>query len=183
MPNTKVTLRPGTILLAEPFLKEPEFSRAAVLICHIDEEGALGLVLNKPIGNPFEGKEEDRLYRFPFFSGGPVDPDHLFYLHSSNLPGALPIRDGIFWQGDYGVMLDQLRDEKQIPDFRFFLGYSGWEAGQLENEIKEDAWLIYNGPINGILNIPHEILWKKLLQDMGPYFRMVSNFPLDPNLN
>lgn len=181
MPKSRnQTLRPGTILLAEPFLKEPSFSRSAVLLCHIDEEGALGLVLNKPIDNPFPPDSGHPFRSLPFFSGGPVDEDHLFFLHQLSIPESISLKDGIFWQGAFESLADLKLDETQI---RFFLGYSGWEAGQLEAEIEEDAWLIYNGPIGNLFQIPPEKLWKTLLEYMGPYFRMVSNFPLDPNLN
>ncbi len=182
MPDqTKEQIRPGSILLAEPFLKEPAFCRAAILICHLDDDGALGLVLNKPIEKLYQIKANHPLAKVPLFSGGPVDPDHLFYLHhKENIPEAIFLKDGIHWQGDLEQVADGADQGKEV---RFFLGYAGWDAGQLENEIKEDTWLIYNGPINEVLKVEPEQLWKKLLQDMGPYFRMVSNFPLDPNLN
>lgn len=175
------TIKPGSILLAEPFLKEPPFARAAILLCHLDEEGALGLVLNKPIDNPFQTKPEHPFFKAGLFSGGPVDSDHLFYLHQNEkVPGAIHLKEGMYWQGDFQSVKDFV---DQNGSSRFFLGYSGWESGQLENEIKEDTWLVYNGSLAGILTIEPELLWKELLQRMGPYFRMVSNFPIDPSLN
>jgi putative transcriptional regulator len=63
------------------------------------------------------------------------------------------------------------------------VGYAGWSENQLETEIANEEWMLYNGPIDFILETNPLQLWKELLQRMGPYYKMVSNFPSDPNLN
>jgi putative transcriptional regulator len=63
------------------------------------------------------------------------------------------------------------------------IGYAGWEKGQLEGELEREEWMVYNGSIRDILKMPSETMWKDILAQMGPYYRMVSNFPLDPGLN
>jgi putative transcriptional regulator len=175
----------GSVLLSEPFIQDPLFQRAVVLLCHYDEEGAFGLILNKNAVNPFEEEENHPLSEFPFYAGGPVETDSMFFVHQlSGLPESLPIRDGICWQGKYEDLLEAVQAKEFLPEnCRILIGYSGWEKGQLEGELEREDWMVYNGPINDILNMPSITMWKDILSKMGPYYKMVSNFPLDPGLN
>jgi len=66
---------------------------------------------------------------------------------------------------------------------RFFLGYSGWEAGQLDTELSSDSWIVGKTNANRVLNTKDKDLWKKILDEMGGKFKMISNFPEDPGLN
>ena len=174
----------GSVLIAEPFLQDPHFGRAVVLLCHYDEEGAFGLVLNKRGLNPFEGSEHP-LSGFPFFKGGPVETSSMFFVHQlQGLPESQNLRDGICWQGRYEDLLEAVQAREFEPaNCRLLMGYSGWEKGQLEGEIQREDWMVYNGPISGLLRLPAETMWKDLLKKMGPYYKMVSNFPTDPSLN
>jgi putative transcriptional regulator len=180
-----ISVSSGSVLLSEPFLQDPLFQRAVVLLCHYDEEGAFGLILNKSAANPFEEEENHPLAEFPFYAGGPVETDSMFFVHQlSDLPESLPIRDGICWQGKYEDLLEAVSAKEFLPEnCRILIGYSGWEKGQLEGELEREDWMVYNGPINNILKMPSETMWKDILSKMGPYFKMVSNFPLDPGLN
>jgi putative transcriptional regulator len=63
------------------------------------------------------------------------------------------------------------------------LGYAGWGAGQLEEELENDDWMVYNGPVDIIFQTEEDKLWKEILSRMGPYYKMVSNYPTDPGLN
>ena len=179
------TLQSGTILLAEPFLQDSLFGRSVVLLCHYDEDGAFGLILNKSAGNPFEEDESHPLSGFPFFAGGPVETDSMFFVHKlSGLPETVPLRDDICWQGRYEDLLEAVKTKEfQKENCRLLIGYAGWEKGQLEDELAREDWMVYNGSIGGILRYPVESMWKELLSGMGPYFKMVSNFPRDPGLN
>lgn len=174
----------GSILLAEPFLQDEHFSRAVVLICHYDEEGAFGLILNKKGLNPFDGNPHP-LAGYPFFEGGPVEKNSMFFVHRlKGLPESIPLRDGLHWQGRYEDLLEAVKArEFENGNCRLLMGYAGWEKGQLEGEILREDWMVYNGSISGILQLPAETMWKDVLRSMGPYYRMVSNFPPDPSLN
>lgn len=177
---------PGTILLAEPFMQESMFGRAVVLICHHDADGSFGLILNKPAANPFQEDFENHPLRdFPFFAGGPVETNHMFFVHQlSYLTDSVFLKDGICWQGDYDALLEAIEEQAFNPtNGRFLVGYSGWGEGQLEEELKGEDWMVYNGPIDDILKIDASEIWKHILQKMGPYYKMVSNFPTDPSLN
>lgn len=175
----------GSILLSEPFLQDPLFQRAVVLLCHYDEEGAFGLILNKSAGNPFEEEADHPLSDFPFFAGGPVETDSMFFVHQlTGLPESVAIKDGICWQGRYEDLLEAVKaKEFHAENCRLMIGYSGWEKGQLENELEREDWMVYNGSIRDVLRLPYNTMWKDLLSQMGPYYRMVSNFPIDPGLN
>lgn len=154
-------------------------------MCHHDKDGSIGLILNKPAVNPFANEPNHQLGGFPFYAGGPVDVNHMFFVHQiSYLPEALLLKDGIYWQGDYENLLEAVEENTFTANSgRLLVGYSGWAEGQLEDELNSEDWMVYNGPIQDILSIDPESIWKVLLQKMGPYFKMVSNFPQDPNLN
>jgi putative transcriptional regulator len=175
----------GSVLLSEPFLRNPLFERAVILLCHYDEDGAMGLILNKIAENPFEEEEDHPLFSFPFYTGGPVETDSMFFVHHlSDLPESEVIKDGVCWQGRYEDLLEAVKaKEFSKENCRLLVGYAGWEKGQLEGELEREDWMVYNGSIRNILKMPSETMWKDILAQMGPYYRMVSNFPLDPGLN
>ena len=186
MAKEKVWIKPGTLLLSEPFMQEPLFGRSVVLVCHHDAEGSFGLILNKPAANPFDEDEKDHpLKHFPFFGGGPVEINSMFFIHNlTYLPDSVLLKDGICWQGNYEALLEAIEENAFRKDNgRLLVGYTGWGEGQLEEELEREDWMIYNGPIENILSLEVDVMWKTLLQNMGPYYKMVSNFPTDPNLN
>jgi putative transcriptional regulator len=181
----QVLLRPGTLLLSEPFLKDPLFGRAVVLLCHHDEDGSFGLILNKPAANPFAEEREHPMSELPFFGGGPVETNCMFFVHRlSYLPEAIPIRDGLYWQGKYEHLLEAVEEGEFQPETgRLFVGYAGWGEGQLEAELEREDWVVYNGSLNNILGENPQDLWQIMLRKTGPYYRMFSSFPPDPSLN
>jgi hypothetical protein len=86
--------------------------------------------------------------------------------------------------GNYEALLEAIEENAFRKDNgRLLVGYTGWGEGQLEEELEREDWMIYNGPIENILSLEVDVMWKTLLQNMGPYYKMVSNFPTDPNLN
>lgn len=173
----------GDLLLAEPFMQDPNFSRSVVLLCeHDQQEGTFGLVINRSSGmvvaDVLEGYDrQDVLY-----IGGPVEQDTLHILHSlSEIEGAIPLRDGLFWGGN----LEQIR--LSIADHpnsvRFFMGYSGWGERQLEGELGEDAWIRSRTNLNQVLAMPINDMWQQTLRSMGDRYRVISNYPINPRLN
>ncbi len=185
LPTEKIWLGPGTLLLSEPFMQDHMFGRAVVLLCHHDEEGSFGLILNKPGANPFEEETDHPLAGFPFFGGGPVETNSMFFIHDlTYLKDSILIRDGVCWQGDYEGLIEAIEEKAfTSKNGRLLVGYAGWGKDQLEEELEKEDWMVYNGPIDFILNTEPENLWKETLQKMGPYYKMVSNFPSDPSLN
>ncbi len=184
--RNKLKPEKGSLLLSEPFLPDPNFERTVVLLCEHNNKGSFGFVLNKPSAVKINEVVSDLPVQREVFIGGPVQQDTLHYLHRiGDLTGALPICDALFWGGDFDELTSGL-DTRTISeaDVRFFLGYSGWGAGQLEEELKQDSWIVCNYPPPELLfDTNPENMWKKALSGMGGRFSMYSNYPIDPNLN
>ena len=177
----------GMVLVAEPFMKDSYFKRSVVLLADHGEKGSMGFMLNKTI----EIKLNDAIPDFPQFDGslhlgGPVSTDQLFFIHRYGelIPKSIEIMDGLWWGGDF-IKLRSLmkKDEIDITQLRFFVGYAGWDPEQLNKELNEKSWIITKQKINTILNGDWENLWPNILKRMGGEFTLMANFPEDPSLN
>lgn len=181
-------LAKGKLLISEPFLPDPNFSRSVVLLTEYNiKEGALGFILNKPT----DLEMGDVIETFPtsgfsFHYGGPVNPETLFFLHTSreSVSESKPVLDNLSWSGDYEQVLSLIRMGKLGPDeVKFFGGYSGWGKGQLENELNERSWIISSLSVQDIMTTDPAILWKKSLKNLGSKFSIMADFPENPMLN
>ena len=178
----------GDLLLSEPFLADPNFERSVILLCEHNSDGSFGFVLNKESELRLSDTlDEVQNYDQILCLGGPVQHNTLHFLHRVSPPfsGSETVGDNIFWGGDFDELLS-LINTRQISsaDIKFFAGYSGWEPGQLENELAEDTWIIYQRPTsNQIFDTPATQLWLEILRSMGGKYRMFSNYPIDPRLN
>jgi putative transcriptional regulator len=183
----KLKPKKGRVLISEPFLDDDYFKRSVVLLCEHNEEGSFGFVLNNYMDFPLTEIMDD----FPDFKskismGGPVNNDNLYYIHTlgEKITGSLEILPGIFMGGSFDEM-KSLIELKEINEneIRFFVGYSGWTLGQLENELKESAWIVSIADAETLMDTSIENLWKKILGEMGENHQLFSNYPEDPNLN
>jgi len=180
-------LEKGKILIAEPLLGDPNFDRTVVLLADHNEEGTVGFVLNRPVDILFD----DLVLDFPafdadIFEGGPVQGDNLFYLHRKGdlIPGSEEIMDGVFWGGDLDVLKEMIALEMVLPsDIRFFLGYSGWSAGQLHNELEQKAWLVAESDAELVFETEVDGLWSTIMKQLGGEYALWHNAPMDPSLN
>ena len=176
----------GRILISEPLLTDTYFKRAVVLITEYSEEGAVGFVLNKSIDISLN----DVLSDFPDFEakvyvGGPVAKDTIHFLHTLGelIPNSVHIIDNIYWGGDFDSLKELINEGiVKLSQVRFFLGYSGWSPHQLDEEIKENAWLVTEVESNKIMSADKNI-WKKTLNDLGEKYQIWSNFPENPAMN
>lgn len=178
----------GILLIAEPFLKDPNFIRSVTLLCKFDAtEGAFGFVINKPHHQQLgELLPEMADFDLPIFIGGPVQMDTLHFLHQSPeyFPDAPEVSNGIYWGGDFELLKSLIKSgEIKSSTIRFYLGYSGWDTGQLEEEIAEKSWLTVAGNPNIVFNTPADEIWKLSLKLLGGKYEMMINFPTDPQLN
>lgn len=176
----------GRLLISEPFLNDPNFERTVVLLCEHNQDGSFGFVLNKQSIVKINDVLGDLAVDSEAFIGGPVQQDTIHYLHRiDQLPEAIPIVDTIYWGGDFEALQSGLDiGTIQETDVRFFLGYSGWGAGQLEEEIKEDSWIVCDYISSELLfDITPDQMWRQALSNMGGRFSVYSNYPIDPNLN
>ncbi len=180
--------KPGRILISEPSLRDFYFSRSVVLLAeHSEEEGSMGIIVNKPINLKLSdvGKEFPNV-DYPLYLGGPVHPDRLFYLHTlgDKIPGAMKIMEGLYWGGEIQRLVE-LIDLKMVSQeqVRFFIGYSGWEPNQLNDELKEKSWIVSNSSLETIMAPKPEQLWSNMLRTLGNDYAIWANFPTDPVLN
>ena len=135
-------LQPGTLLLSDPFLQDPNFARSVVLLCEHNDEGAVGFVVSKLSSWKMEDllPEEFAERPFPVYEGGPVQPETIHFIHRIPhlIEDGVEILPGLFWGGNFEVLTQGIHDKIILPnDVRIFSGYSGWSEGQLEEEIKE----------------------------------------------
>ena len=135
----------GKILISEPFLCDATFGRSVILLVDHTDEGSMGLVINKqlPLFLNEIIMEFKYLDEIPLYKGGPIATDTLFYLHTlSDIPGSISISKGLYLNGDFDEIKKYILQGNKINEcIRFFLGYSGWDSEQLNNEIRENTWL------------------------------------------
>jgi putative transcriptional regulator len=172
--------------LAEPFLQDANFQRSVILVCeHQDNQGSFGLIINKP-SMVTVSEVADSLYSDnQLFVGGPVEQNTLHYIHQfGNVPNAIPLRDGLYWGGDYEVIKDMAsKGLVNAGNTRFFMGYSGWGKMQLNNEMKKESWFISDIDLRIIFDIEPNALWGEVLKSMGGRYKIFSNYPIDSRLN
>ncbi|MGB0979977.1 MAG: YqgE/AlgH family protein [Croceimicrobium sp.] len=177
----------GRILIAEPLLGDPNFDRTVVLLADHNAEGTVGFVLNRPVDLDFD----ELVLDFPsfdaaIFEGGPVQEDNLFFLHSKGelIPGSEEIMNGVYWGGDLEILKEMIALEMVAPgDIKFFLGYSGWSTGQLNDELASKSWLVAESHSDLIFNTEIESLWSTIMKQLGGDYALWHNAPMDPSLN
>jgi putative transcriptional regulator len=178
----------GILLIAEPFLKDPNFMRTVILLCrHEDTEGSFGFVLNKL----FHQKLDELIpelsgFDLPVYEGGPVQMDTLHYIHQypELLPECQKISEDVYWGGDFETLKTLMQADRIDTDrIRFFLGYSGWESSQLSAEMEEKSWITVPANRTIIFDTPAEDIWKASLLKLGGKYEIMIHYPTDPQLN
>ncbi|NBM17677.1 YqgE/AlgH family protein [Streptomyces sp. GC420] len=187
---TEVSSLTGRLLVATPALADPNFDRAVVLLLDHDEEGSLGVILNRP--TPVE--VEDILEPWAdlagepgvVFQGGPVSMDSA--LGVGVIPG--PAVEGpLGWRrvhGSIGLVDLEAPPEllaKALGSLRIFAGYAGWGPGQLEDELAEGAWYVVESEPGDVSAPDPERLWRSVLRRQRSELAMVATYPDDPSLN
>lgn len=181
-------LKPGKILLAEPFMGDLNFKRAAVLLCDYSQEGgSIGLILNRPLQTSID----DLIGDFPEFEsevyfGGPVQMDSIHYLHKVGdlLEDSVEVHRGVYWGGDFEKLKFLIRSKLIEPhQIRFFLGYTGWSEGQLDDEMGYGSWVLANMDANYVFNAEPELLWRSIMSNKGNTFSVIAQVPDDFSWN
>lgn len=177
----------GRILLSEPLMGDYFFGRSVVLLAEHNEEGSFGTILNKPISANFNEVVKDFPdFDAPVYLGGPVDTENLFYIHTKGdlIAESLEIIDGVYWGGDIEMLKEMMLLKTIQPlDIRFFIGYSGWAANQLDQELEKNSWIIARAEANQIFDTEPTTMWEQIVNKMGEEYKYWKNFPLDPNAN
>lgn len=178
----------GQLLLSEPFMFDENFKRTVVLVCeHNEENGTVGLILNKPVNL----KLNDVVEGFPSFNakiflGGPVGTDTLQFLHSlgNKIEDSLQLTKDLYWGGNFEQMKLMLETGQIQPEqIRFFLGYSGWGPDQLMLEMKVNSWIISPAKSKHIFQADFNNLWKTVMTEMGGIYNTMASYPENPMLN
>lgn len=134
----------GKILVSSPEMDDPKFKSTTVFIAEYNGQGAMGFVFNKIFERPLNALTEFMSSpAFPLYDGGPVDKEHLFFIHRSSdaIPGGTLIINDIYLGGDFTKAIAQINNGTLSPyDIKIFIGYCGWDAGELEAEIAEGSW-------------------------------------------
>jgi len=180
----KKALTKGNLLAAEPFMLDPYFRRSVILLCDHHNEGTFGFILNKSVRmNINELLDDFPEFESEVFYGGPVATDTIHYIHNVGdmLDESQKVDDGIFWGGNFDKLKFLIKHELVKPEnIRFFVGYAGWEAGQLTTEMKTGSWILSENDRNFIFNQPSKDLWKNVLADKSENYSIIAN---NPNLN
>ena len=186
--KNKIRPKKGRILISDPFAGDDYFERSVVYLCEHNEEGSFGFVLN----NLTEINLNQLNGNFPnitanISTGGPVETQSMFFIHTlgNALNDSLEISHGIFVGGDFEQLYSFI-EKKHIQEnqIRLFLGYSGWSKGQLESEIKTNAWVVSEiDDYKEIMKIHEPDTWKYFMRKLGSKYQFMTNFPIDPNEN
>ncbi len=178
---------PGILLIADPFLKDPNFLRTVVFLCEHKDEGSFGFVLNRQYENTLDELiPELEGHKLPVFYGGPVQVDTIHFLHQypEEIPGGLEVTKGVYWGGDFDAVITLIKNENiDVSKIRFYIGYSGWSGGQLSEEMNEKTWLTVKASRKLIFHSNYKNIWKDSLKLLGGDYEMMVNFPIDPQLN
>ncbi len=177
----------GRILISEPFLSDPEFNRTVVLLGQYSDQGAVGFVLNRLLNSYTDELVPDLLdYNFPLYYGGPVEQNTLHFIHTCGdiIEGCEEICKGVYWGGNINSVNEAIKNDLAKPeDFKFFVGYSGWTDGQLDDEIEQKAWWVSECDRDTLFTDDLEDMWGVLVKHLGKNFEHLANAPLDPRWN
>ncbi|MFG2647290.1 YqgE/AlgH family protein [Streptomyces sp. NPDC048436] len=196
---TEVSSLTGRLLVATPALADPNFDRAVVLLLDHDEEGSLGVVLNRPtpveVADILEGWGDLAGAPGVVFQGGPVSLDSALGVavipgEEVPAPGARTRRpEPIGWRRVHGAIglidLDTPPEllAPALGSLRIFAGYAGWGPGQLEDELVEGAWYVVESEPGDVSSPDPERLWRAVLRRQRSELAMVATYPDDPSLN
>src|SRR5690554_2516421 len=164
-------------LVAMPGLNDPFFHRSVTYVCEHNEDGAMGLVINQPIELSMadllqqidvQPTPNSKLARTPVFSGGPVATDRGFVLHSpqEGWRSSLLLGDEIMVTTSKDI-LESFGSERAPEKFLLALGYAGWEAGQLEEELAENSWLTIPADADIVFSTPVQERWQRATAKLG----------------
>lgn len=173
----------GQLLLSHPVMRDANFKRTVILLSAHNAEGAMGVVLNRPLGKQLAELNAEfalgALAGVPVYCGGPVEPEQLILVSWEWLQA-----EGAF-QLHFGVEPEKAAELIGRPGLtvRAFLGYSGWSKGQLEDEMKRDTWFVTTVEGRQLDEADGTALWRNLLGALDPELKLLANEPDDPTVN
>lgn len=182
-----ISPKKGRLLIAEPsILNDNSFNRSIILLTEHTKNNSIGFIINKPLSFTVKDLVPETDCSFPVYQGGPVEQDNLYFVHKvpNLIHDSIEVANGIFWGGNFDSLKELLNSQKlKISDIRFFLGYSGWEHNQLEDELKTDSWFISENNYSNIFATDNTTIWKNKLLEKGGKYKIWANAPGDIQLN
>ena len=174
----------GRILISVPFYSDSFFYRTVVILTDYDKSNCVGLVINKP--SQFSVKEIVSKINIddPIYVGGPVSYSLAFTLHNyPSFERRKELIEGVYIGFDDNII--SLMEKKRVPGlkYKFFAGYSGWYPKQLENEIKENLWVVSTADSELIFDTPADQIWTKAVEKLGENYSHWLQLPYDPTDN
>ena len=177
----------GQLLLDNGRLEGSFFHRTVLLICQHDEEGAFGLVLNRPtgkqVGEALTANLPDTLKLQELFLGGPVQPQALSYLHADNFLPDANVLPNLNLDHSLDNLVDLGDSFSTTQKIKVFAGYAGWSPGQLDDEMKRDTWLTHPASAELVFHERPGELWPTILKEKGWKYRLISQRPEDLSRN
>lgn len=176
----------GKLLIAKPYLGDSNFERSVVIICEHSGNGAFGLVLNQNTSNVLSDLFDDIHADLPVGMGGPVETHTLHFLHTRGdiIEGSIKLMEGLYWSGNFEQVRTFLHTGVlKEGEVRFFVGYSGWGAGQIEEELEEEVWVVADALPHIVFQSDINQIWRSVLRDLGGNYIIMANSPVDPRLN
>lgn len=173
----------GWVLLADPSLRDGYFDRSVVVLTeHKQDKGAHGYIMNRPtgkrVGDLLSAKEFAPLAAVPVFHGGPVSQEHLTFTAF-----AFDRLTKELFSVTHLTVQDAVARQLAGEKVRAFVGYAGWEAGQLEDELEREAWVLCQPKETALRTLRPHHLWRDIMRSMGPYYKLLAGTPDDPALN
>ena len=177
----------GQLLLDGGNLRGSFFHRAVVLICQHDANGAFGLLLNRASGNKvgemIEAEMPEGLREQPLFIGGPVQPAALSYLHTDQFLLNTNVMPNVRLGHSLETLVEIGESFSSTQQVRVFAGYAGWSSGQLDDEMRRNAWLPHPASIDLVFHSKPEEIWQSILRKKGWKYRLLSSAPEDLSWN
>ena len=182
----KLKPKKGRILISEPNMSDDNFKLAVLIIARHNEQESIGFIINKKT----EFTINDVVEHFPkinanIYIGGPVERNRLYFIHSlgNQIKNSIKISENLYWSGDFETLKNQIEEGKvKANQIRFFAGYSGWSAGQLEQELDSETWIVANSDTIS-LDSNEKNMWRNCMKKLEKDYAIWSNMNKDFNLN
>ncbi|WGK64653.1 YqgE/AlgH family protein [Croceiramulus getboli] len=178
----------GRLLIAEPsIIGDVSFNRSVVLLADHSHEGSVGFILNKPLDCTIKDLIPELKVDFKVYNGGPVEQDNLYFIHKvpELIPDSIEIAEGIYWGGHFETVVELIEAGHLTQnEICFFLGYSGWESRQLDQELESHSWIVAeNVHKKNIFGKCQPTFWREKMIELGGDYLLWSNAPENPAYN
>ncbi|MCC6290292.1 MAG: YqgE/AlgH family protein [Chitinophagaceae bacterium] len=156
----------GTILISSSAMEDDNFRKSIVFIAEYNENGALGFVVNKIFERSLnELVEFSSSPAFPLYNGGPVDKEHLYFIHKRTdiITGGVQVINNIYLGGEFKQVIEHINNKTlAVADIKIFIGYCGWDTGELEKEIEENSWIVTDCSNEAVFSENPELLYRDI---------------------